>query len=382
MIIHGRIPGTDRRVNVLVEGNVIRSVEPVDKTAPHDFGGSELYVAGGFFDPQVNGYGGIDFNGKNLTSEMLHQAARSIASSGTTQFLATLITASRERLVAQLRALARAFESDHLLGRMCIGVHLEGPYISPEEGPRGIHPREFIRRPDWEEVERLLEACDGRIRLITLAPEIEGSLPFIEKAVRKGMVIGIAHTAASAEALEDAFRAGARLSCHLGNAAEVAPARHRNPIEKQLSMDGLMASIIADGIHLPDYVVKNYIRAKGAERILLTTDSTAGAGASAGRYSLGDLEVEVAPEGGPARMSGGGRLAGSTLTMGQAIRNVIRFAGLDLGTAVQMAGQNAGRLFPEAGQGIRAGSPADLVLFEYEDRMVIQSTWIGGLKVG
>ena len=116
-----------------------------------------------------------------------------------------------------------------------------------------------------------------RIRLITLAPEIEGAIPFVEQCVKNGIVIGIGHTNAPEEVIESAFRAGARISCHLGNGAHAVLPRHRNPIQKQLSMDGLMASIIVDGIHLPDYVVKNIIRAKGADRVLLTTDSMAGA---------------------------------------------------------------------------------------------------------
>ena len=106
----------------------------------------------------------------------------------------------------------------------------------------------------------------GQIRLLTLAPEAEGAIPFIERAAEKGIVIGLAHTNASEEILEEAYRAGARLSCHLGNGARDLLPRHRNPIQKQLAMDGLMASIIADGVHLPDYVVKNFIRAKGAEQ--------------------------------------------------------------------------------------------------------------------
>ena len=238
---------------------------------------------------------------------------------------------------------------------MCPGFHLEGPYISPEEGFRGAHPRNAVRPPRWEELERFQDVCNGQIRYITLAPELEGSIPFIERAVKKGMVVGLGHTNASEETLEDAFRAGARISTHLGNGAQALLPRHRNPIQKQLSMDGLMASIIVDGIHLPDYVVKNFIRAKGVDRILLTTDSMAGAGAPPGRYSLGDLEVEVRPDDRTARLPGTPYLAGSTLTMDRAVNNVIRFADVNLPAAVQMAVQNGRKLFPEAGKEIVPG---------------------------
>lgn len=142
-----------------------------------------------------------------------------------------------------------------------------------------------------------------------------------------------------------------------------------------------MASIIADGVHLPDYVVKNFIRAKGIDRVLLTTDSMAGAGAPVGRYTIGDLEVEVSPDGRSARLHATPYLAGSTLTMDRAITNVMRFAGIDFPTAVKMAAENAGRLFPDAQGGIRVGAPADLVLFENKEEVITQATWIHGEKI-
>ena len=381
MIIQRRAPRTERIVNVSIEGDVIKSIEPADRKTPYDFGGPDPFLCRGFFDPQVNGYAGVDFNGKDLTQERLQKAARSLAASGITRFLPTLITASHEKLVQQLKIMAEAMDKDSLFAVMCLGIHLEGPYISPGDGPRGVHPRDFIRLPNWEEVERFQEACRGHIRCITLAPELEGAIPFIEKAVERGIVIGLGHTNASGEILEDAFRAGARLSSHLGNGAHAILPRHRNPIEKQLSMDGLMASIIVDGIHIPDYAVRNYIRAKEVDRVLLTTDSMAGAGAPGGRYTLGDLEVEVRPDDRSARLVGTSRLAGSTLTMDQAISNVIGFTGVDLASAIQMAGKNGGRLFPEAGGDIVPGCPADIVLFEYKENVVVTSTWIDGEKI-
>ena len=381
MIIQGMEPGTGRVINVSIEGDSIESVKTIEIGSSHDFGGPGFYLCDGFFDPQVNGFAGVDFNGKDFTPERFHRAAYALAASGVTRFLPTLISASHERLMHQLGIIAEAIENDSLIRAMCPGVHLEGPYISPEDGPRGIHPRDSVRLPDWEEVERFQEACHSHLRCITLAPEMEGAIPFIEKAVEEGIVIGLGHTNAPSEILDQAFRAGARLSCHLGNGAHPFLPRHHNPIEKQLSMDGLMASLIVDGIHLPDYVVKNYVRAKGVERVLLATDSMAGAGASAGTYTLGDLEVEVSPADRSARRVAASRLAGSTLTMDQAVTNVIQFAGVGLASAIQMAGKNGGRLFPEVRKEIIVGGPADFVLFEYGKKLVITSTWIGGEKM-
>jgi N-acetylglucosamine-6-phosphate deacetylase len=380
MIIRGKIPGSESTVNILVENGKIKWIGPDEKVSSFDFGGMDLYVCPGFFDPQVNGFGGVDFNSPLLTPEGLHQAALSLASTGVTRFLPTLITSSHERMVRRLEIVGEALGSDPLLRKMCLGIHLEGPYLSPEDGPRGVHPREFVRLPRWEEIEEFQEVCEDQIRGITLAPEVEGSIPFIEKAVAHGVVIGIGHTNASEEVIEEAVQAGARLTCHLGNAGPASRTHHQNLIKKQLAMDQLMASIITDGIHLSHDTVKNYIETKGIDRILLTTDSMAGAGASPGRYTLGDLEVEVSPNG-TARLVGNPRLAGSTLTMDRAITNAVRFAEISLPSAIQMAAKNAQRLFPEVNGEIIPGNPADLVLFEYKGELMVQSTWINGEKI-
>jgi N-acetylglucosamine-6-phosphate deacetylase len=380
MIIRGKVPGTESPVDIIVENGKIIQISPCQEGSPCNFGGADLYLCSGFFDPQVNGFAGMDFNSPSLSAEGLHWAALSLASTGVTRFLPTLITSSHEKMVRQLRIIGQALRSDPLLRQMCPGIHLEGPYISPEEGPRGVHLRKFIRLPQWEEVERFQEACEGRIKCVTLAPEIKGAIPFIKKATAHGIVIGIGHTDASEEFLEEAVQAGARLSCHLGNAPSALFDCHRNLIEKQLAMDQLMVSIIVDGIHLPPDTVNNYVQAKGVKRIVLTTDSMAGAEAPPGRYTLGDLEVEVGPDR-AARLVGTSRLAGSTLTMDRAVTNVIRFAGVDLPSAIDMAAKNAKRLFPEAGGEIVSGHSADLVLFEYQRKLVVQSTWIEGEKI-
>jgi N-acetylglucosamine-6-phosphate deacetylase len=380
MIIRGKVPGTESPVDIVVEhGRVVRT-DPYQEGTRGDFGGTNLYACPGFFDLQVNGFAGVDFNSPRLHPEGLHQAALSLASTGVTRFLPTLITSSHERMVFQLKILADALRKDPLLQKMCLGIHLEGPYISPQEGPRGVHRREFVRPPQWEELEKFQEACEGRIKCVTLAPEVKGAIPFIEKAVAHGIVIGLGHTHAREEDVEQAVQAGARLSCHLGNAPSARLPRHRNLIEKQLVTDQLMASVIVDGIHLSPDVVKTYVRTKGPDRIVLTTDSMAGAGAPSGRYTLGDLEVEVGSDQ-AARLMSTSRLAGSALTMDRAIANVIRFAGMDLASAIRMATKNAKRLFSEVRGEILSGDSADLVLFEYRKSLFIHSTWIEGEKI-
>jgi len=380
MIIQGKIPGTGSIGSILVESGKVIQIAPYQEGSSCDFGGTDLYLCPGFFDPQINGFAGIDFNSPHLTPEGFHQAALSMASTGVTRFFPTLITSSQERMVHQLKIIGYALRDDPLLQKMCLGIHLEGPYISLEEGPRGVHPREFVRLPQWEELEEFQEMCEGRIRCITLAPEVKGAISFIKKAVAHGMVIGIGHTNATEGVIEEAVQAGARLSCHLGNATPKPFPSDQDPIRKQLGMHQLMISIIVDGIHLPHGVVKKYVRAKGKDQIVLTTDSMAGARAPCGRYTLGDLEVEVGLDR-TARLMTSSRLADSTLTMDRAITNVIRFAEIDLPSAIRMTAENAQKLFPEVKGEIIPGHSPDLVLFEYEGELVVRSTWIEGEKI-
>ncbi len=380
MILQGKISETQPPVNIIVENGKIIRIDPCQKGSSCDFGGMEFYICSGFFDPQVNGFAGVDFNSPLLTPEGIHHAGRSLASTGVIHFFPTLITSSHERMVHQLKIIAEGLRNDPFLRKMCIGLHLEGPYISSEDGPRGVHPREFVRLPRWEELETFQEACQGLIKCVTLAPEVEGAIPFIKKAVAHGMVIGIGHTGASEDFIEKAVEVGARLSSHLGNAPSGISSRYQNLIRKQLAMDLLMVSIIVDGVHLSPEAVKNYIQTKGTDHIILITDSMAGAGASPGRYTLGELEVEVSSDR-TARLVENSRLAGSALSMDRAITNVIRFAKIDLASAIQMAAKNAQTLFPDSGGEILPGQPADLVLFEYQDELIVKSVWMDGKKI-
>jgi N-acetylglucosamine-6-phosphate deacetylase len=380
MILRAKLIENDQIVTLHIDGKNISRIEPFANRSGLERVDPDLYLAPGFFDPQVNGFAGVDFNGKDLTPDDVHRAAQAISTTGVTSFFPTLITASLDRLTHQLRILKEAIENDPLVSKMCRGIHLEGPYISSAEGPRGVHPVQFIRPPQWEEFERLQEACVGRIKLITLAPEKEGSLHFIQKAVSSGVVVAIGHTEASEEILDAAFEAGAKLSTHLGNGIGNLILRHRNPFQKQLSMDGLMASIIADGIHLPDYVVRNIVKAKTPERILLCTDAISAAAQPPGRYGLADLEVEVG-EDYRTRLAETDSLAGSTLSMPKAINNMIKFTEVDLRTAVKMATENGRKLFPEMIGTIAPDQPANLAVFRFKEELMIEKTILLGKEI-
>jgi N-acetylglucosamine-6-phosphate deacetylase len=218
------------------------------------------------------------------------------------------------------------------------GFHLEGPYISVVDGPRGAHPKDYAREPSWDEFERLQDAAAGLIKLVTVAPELPGAISFIEKLREEGIIPAIGHTNAETEDIEAASLAGAALSTHLGNGAHAHIRRHPNYLWDQLANDNLWASLIVDGFHLPANVVKVMTRAKGLEKIILVTDAVTVAGLAPGTYSFMGKDVELRPEG-VVKLSGTDYLAGAALTMPEAIFNITRFADLEQQAAIDMASQ-------------------------------------------
>jgi N-acetylglucosamine-6-phosphate deacetylase len=245
------------------------------------------------------------------------------------------------------------------------GIHVEGPYISVEEGPRGAHPLEHCRPPDWEEFNRLQEAAGGRIRLLTMSPEYDGSPQFIEKVVGSGVVVAIGHTQADSGQIAAAIDAGARLSTHLGNGAHGLLRRHPNYIWDQLADDRISASLILDGHHLPPSVAKCFVRAKGMRRCLLISDLVALAGLPAGTYddrSMGPVEVL---EDGRLVVAGQRQyLAGASLPITLGVANAMRFADLSLREAVDMASTQPCALMGGSVVCIEPDAPAELVLFD------------------
>ena len=284
----------------------------------------------GFFDLQVNGFGGVDFGDTALTGDRLQQAIAAMARTGVTRFLATLITSPLETFAACARTIARTSHP------AIAGIHMEGPYISPEDGPRGAHSRSAVRAADLDDFKRRIEAADGRLRIVTVGPESPGVLPVIEYAVAQGIRVAIGHTGATPAQIADAVTAGATMSTHLGNGcAQVLP-RHPNVIWEQLGEDRLIAGLIVDGHHLPPATVKSMVRAKTPQRTVLVTDAIAAAGMPPGRYTLGGQEVELSPAGRVAA-PGAPNLAGSALSLDAAIGNTVRFTGLALEDVVSMA---------------------------------------------
>lgn len=285
----------------------------------------------GFLDLQVNGFGGIDFNTPGSSPEEIARASAAMQATGVTRYLPTFITSSFDRFRLCVRAFANCRDE------AVAGFHMEGPYISPLDGARGAHPRAHVMAACREDFLRRQEAAGGRIVLVTLAPEVPGALALIEFLVEQNVRVAIGHTAADAAQIHDAVRAGATLSTHLGNGCAQQLHRHANPLWPQLANDGLMASVIADGHHVPADPLRAFVRAKHASRIVLVTDAMSAAAARPGRYWLGELEVDLQP-GGRVAMPGTPQLAGSALTMPEAVGHLVRVTGLDLAEVLPMAG--------------------------------------------
>jgi N-acetylglucosamine-6-phosphate deacetylase len=360
-------------------GQAIEGVDPLVTTP-----GGLAWLAPGFIDIQVNGFAGVDYNQPATPPEEIGRSIRALFATGVTRCFPTVITGGPQEMAGSLRNLAEARESLRE-GAAMEGFHVEGPFISPEDGPRGAHPRRWVRRPDLNEYRRWQEAARGLVKLVTVSPEWPEAPKFIEALVSEGVVAAIGHTGADARQMGEAVRAGATLSTHLGNGAHSRLARHPNYIWEQLAEDRLAASFIVDGIHLAASFLKVALRAKGVERAILITDAVMPAGCAPGPYMLGEVEVELHADQ-SVRLRGGTRLAGSALRMDRGVENLMKIAGLSLAQALTMATRNPARVgrIPNRQRGLAPGERGDVVQFRFDPatkNIRVEKTWISGREV-
>jgi N-acetylglucosamine-6-phosphate deacetylase len=363
MRLRARHYATSERVDVVCDRGTIQSIGPAGEGPPDREAG---WVAPALFDLQINGCDGHNFSSERLTVESVRYVVRTCRRHGVGGLCPTLVTNSFAALAHGLAVLRRACETDAEVARAVPALHLEGPYIAAEDGPRGAHPRQHVRPPDWDELRRLQDAAGGRIRLVTLAPEHDGALPFIEHLTAAGVVVSLGHTAASPALIRDAVRAGARLCTHLGNGCHAVLPRHDNYLWEQLAADELWASIICDGHHLPPAVVRCIVRVKTPARTVLTCDAGPLAGLPPGVYEEWGQKFEVLPEG-KIVVAGTTFLGGSWAFTDRCVGNVMRFAGVSLREAVDMAGARPRELLGLPPRCLEAGQPAELVLFDWEE---------------
>jgi N-acetylglucosamine-6-phosphate deacetylase len=369
---------TGEPVRISIDGERIVAVEPAVPAADVS---DWPFVAPGLFDLQINGLDGHWFAGEALTPDQVLETLRGHYRLGVTRLCPTLITNSFEALRSGFDAIRQACEREPWAHAMVPGCHLEGPYISPVDGPRGAHARTQVRPCDWDEFAKLQSVSGQRIRLVTLAPESPGATDFIRRAVASGVTVSIGHTAADSAQIDAAVAAGARLSTHLGNGAHPTLPRHPNYIWDQLGDSRLWASIITDGFHLPAAVIRTIVRTKGLQRTIITCDASGFAGLAPGTYDYYGSKYELTPEGGIYVAGQRQILAGSAQSTAHCVAYAASVADLTLSQAWEMASRNPARLLGFDVFRLARGSRADLVVFDYDReqrRITMQATFASG----
>ena len=269
----------------------------------------------GFIDLQVNGYGGVDFNSDDFTREDIARVSERLRSDGVAKMMPTIITASLTLMVKRIKRLVEMLECEPTFASLVHGIHVEGPFISDEPGYIGAHPRADAMPAAMNVAASLLNAGQGHIKLLTLAPERDHEHRVTQWLTEQGVVVAGGHSNASLETLKRAIDAGMRLFTHLGNGCPPALPRHDNIIQRVLSLrDQLHISFIADGHHIPPFALRNYLSMMPSDKVIIVTDAISAAGLGPGRYRLGDQTVEVDASG-AAWSADRTHFAGSAATM-------------------------------------------------------------------
>lgn len=378
----GRSAEDGAPIRVTVAGDVVTALER-GLPAP-----GAPWISPGWIDIQINGYAGHDPNAADADASTTTSMVRALWPEGITGSCITICTESEAHIVANLRAIVAGCDADPLVAASVLGIHVEGPHISPEDGPRGAHPLRHVRPPDIEEYRRWQEAAAGRIRIVTLSPEYEGAAEYIRAVAADGVVVSIGHTSATGDQIRAAVDAGARWSTHLGNGAHALIRRHPNYIWDQLAEDRLSAGFIFDGHHLPPAVMRTVLRAKGVERSVLVSDAVSMAGLPPGRYTLFDGgEVDLLPSG-RLELAGTPLLAGAATALPSCVANAVRHAGATLSDAVRMVTANPSRLLglptADGRETLRTGAAANLTMFRCSEStgdVEIVRTIVGGTVV-
>jgi len=285
-------------------------------------------AAAAFFDLQVNGYAGVDFNQDELDAEQLHRACDRLEGDGVAGLLATIITDDLAAMCRRLSRLAKLREADPLAKRLIAGIHIEGPFLNGKDGYRGAHPLDAIRPADVDSMARLLEAAHGLARVVTLAPECDAGLAVTRHLASRGLVVSAGHTDATLDELRRAIDAGLSMFTHVGNGCPMLMNRHDNIIQRALSLaDQLWLCFIADGAHVPFAALRNYLKLAHEDRAIVVTDAIAPAGLGPGRYKFGRWDLQIG-EDMVARAPDRSHLVGSGITMKQNAENLRRGIGL------------------------------------------------------
>lgn len=360
-ILEGVDVRTGELVRVTTARGIITDVEPLGTTA-----GGEPWVAPGLVDLQINGYLGFDFNGDDLDPDGVRALTDELRTRGVLTYIPTLVTAPEDELIERLAAIARA-RTDSAVAAAIPYVHIEGPFISDQEGPRGAHRAEFIREPSIREVAEWQRAGGGLVGMVTLSPHWAGSADVIRSLRADGIHVAIGHTHASPEQIHEAVGAGATLSTHLGNGTHATLPRHPNYLWAQLAEERLAVGLIADRHHLDVDTLVAIIRSAGVDRVHLVSDSVAIGGMPAGQYRSIGFDVDLSADGRVTQI-GTPYLAGAALNLNEGVATAAQLPGLHLRDAIQMATANPARFLPAAASPLgvlEVGARADLMQFSF-----------------
>jgi len=292
----------------------------------------------GFVDLQVNGCKGIDFSGDDLTEDMFIQACQNILAVGAAAFLPTVITGSTEMYRKNLPLIANVIQSDQFNNQV-LGIHLEGPFLNPQPGPRGAHNPKYIRKPDLDYFRQMLEWSQGTVKLLTLAADAPGAEELTCYAVEQGIVVSLGHHLATQDDLKRLKQAGASLLTHLGNGVPSQLDRHHNPIWDGLADDDFHMTIITDNHHLPPAVIKTFIRAQGIAKTIVISDASALAGLPPACYYIQGSKVIIETNG-RLHSPQTGYLAGSSAMMLQCMNHLASLEFVGLNDLLQMGFHN------------------------------------------
>ena len=295
-------------------------------------------------DLQINGFAGVDFNSDELKGEDLLRASMTLKNIGIHKFLPTLITAPIDKMRARAAKLALMVEENEELNQMIPGIHLEGPFISSANGYRGAHPLADVQLANLETVKELLEACAGKLLLLTLAPEQDSGGKVTKFLTDQGVIVSAGHSNASTDQLKNAIDSGLQMFTHLGNACPRQLPRHDNIIQRVLALsDQLWISYIADGLHLPFFVLRNLLQATGYDRSIIVSDAISAAECKSGYYTLGDRTIEIKDDG-ISQSTDGSYLIGSTASLSAMYQNLMNNLGLSRKQADDLTFSNPSRL--------------------------------------
>ena len=370
--IRARHYRTHLPVTIAMKEGTIMEIAPIEEGSLHSGEKEPLpFIGPGLVDLQINGYMGYDFNDSPVDPATVTAATRELWKEGVTTYYPTVTTNTDANIESGMMAIAQACERDEDCARSVAGIHLEGPFISPIDGPRGAHKADYVMAPNWSAFQRWQEAAGGRIRMVTMSPEWPEATEFIAACVASGVKAAIGHTAATSEQIAEAIAAGATMSTHLGNGAHLLMPRHPNYLWDQLASDELWAGLIADGFHLPASVLKVAMKMKG-DRAILVSDAVHLGGLPPGTYhSRKRTYVVKTPEGRIHLADNPGLLSGSGQMLPWGIAHLTRNGLASLADAWDMASIRPSTYMelPTAA-GLAAGAPADVVLFEWKEGSV------------